>query len=95
MFGGEKVKLPSYSQGICESVTAGYGKFDEYGFWEYPLNVLYTEDGVVITEETIQMFDANARYIPAGKKFLVEAHVINLNYKTYRKLLNEGNIYAL
>lgn len=46
-------KVPSYSQGICESVTAGYGKFDEYGYWEYPLNVLYTEDGVVITEETI------------------------------------------
>lgn len=29
----------SYSQGICGSLTAGYGKLDEYGYWEYPLNV--------------------------------------------------------
>lgn len=33
---GEK---PTYSHGICESVTAGYGKLDDYGYWEFPLIV--------------------------------------------------------
>lgn len=33
---GEK---PSYSNGICESVTAGYGECDFYGYWEFPLCV--------------------------------------------------------
>lgn len=33
---GEK---PSYSTGICESITAGYGRLDQYGYWEFPLPV--------------------------------------------------------
>ena len=33
---GEK---PSYSTGICESITAGYGKCDYYGYFEFPLYV--------------------------------------------------------
>lgn len=28
-----------FSNGICESVTAGYGRLDYYGYWEYPLIV--------------------------------------------------------
>lgn len=31
---GEK---PGFSTGICESLTCGYGKLDEYGYWEFPL----------------------------------------------------------
>lgn len=31
---GEK---PFYSTGICESLTCGYGKLDEYGYFEFPL----------------------------------------------------------
>lgn len=31
---GEK---PTFSTGICESLTCGYGKLDEYGYWEFPL----------------------------------------------------------
>lgn len=30
---------PNFSSGICESVTAGYGRLDYYGYWEYPLIV--------------------------------------------------------
>lgn len=30
---------PSYSTGICESITAGYGKLDYLGYFEYPLEV--------------------------------------------------------
>lgn len=33
---GEK---PSYSIGICGQTTAGYGKLDSYGYWEFPLDV--------------------------------------------------------
>ena len=28
---------PAFSTGICGSLTAGYGKCDEYGYFEYPL----------------------------------------------------------
>lgn len=35
----------SYSKGICGSLTAGYGKLDEYGYWEYPLNVGMDKEG--------------------------------------------------
>lgn len=28
---------PTFSTGICESVTAGYGKLDVHGYWEFPL----------------------------------------------------------
>jgi hypothetical protein len=35
----ENGERPSYSTGICESVTAGYGRLDDYGYWEYPLPV--------------------------------------------------------
>ena len=31
---------PSWSHGIHEGVTAGYGSLDDYGFWEYPLIVI-------------------------------------------------------
>lgn len=37
------------SQGICESKTAGYGRIDGYGYWEYPLTV--TEDGTVVAND--------------------------------------------
>lgn len=33
--GGEK---PTYSTGICGALTCGYGKLDENGYWEFPLN---------------------------------------------------------
>lgn len=29
----------SYSKGICGTITAGYGMLDEYGYWEFPLDV--------------------------------------------------------
>lgn len=28
---------PSFSTGICEMVTAGYGAIDQYGYFQYPL----------------------------------------------------------
>ena len=28
---------PSFSTGICESLTCGYGKLDDYGYWQFPL----------------------------------------------------------
>ena len=28
---------PSFSTGICESLTCGYGKLDYNGYWEFPL----------------------------------------------------------
>lgn len=31
--------VPTYSTGICESTTAGYGKLDDNGYWEFPLYV--------------------------------------------------------
>lgn len=40
---------PKYSKGICEAVTAGYGKLDNYGYWEYPLIV----DQVTLEIETL------------------------------------------
>lgn len=30
---------PTYSSGICDSLTAGYGRLDYYDYWEYPLPV--------------------------------------------------------
>lgn len=32
-------ETPCFSTGICESVTAGYGDCDFYGYWEFPLPV--------------------------------------------------------
>ena len=28
---------PKFSAGVCGSLTCGYGKLDEYGYWQYPL----------------------------------------------------------
>lgn len=28
---------PTFSTGICGSLTCGYGKLSEYGYWEFPL----------------------------------------------------------
>jgi hypothetical protein len=28
---------PKHCMGIDDSLTAGYGRLDEFGFWEYPL----------------------------------------------------------
>ena len=28
---------PSYSTGICENITCGYGRLDPCGYWEFPL----------------------------------------------------------
>ncbi|CAM0067906.1 hypothetical protein VPHK406_0270 [Vibrio phage K406] len=44
-------KLPTYSTGICGSLTAGYGRLDELGYWEYPLNVKEDDWGSYIKEE--------------------------------------------
>lgn len=30
-------EFPSYSTGICDNITAGYGKLDWDGYWQYPL----------------------------------------------------------
>ena len=30
---------PSFSKGICGSITAGYGRCDSYGYFEFPLQV--------------------------------------------------------
>ena len=30
---------PTYSTSICGSLTAGYGRCDVYGYWEFPLPV--------------------------------------------------------
>lgn len=38
----------SCSQGICESKTAGYGRLDCYGYWEFPLAVI---EGKVTSNE--------------------------------------------
>lgn len=39
------------STGICESKTAGYGRLDCYGYWEYPLAVV---DGIVCTNKSFE-----------------------------------------
>lgn len=28
---------PSFSKGVCENLTCGYGRLDDYGYWEFPL----------------------------------------------------------
>lgn len=33
----QRGEAPAFSTGICESLTAGYGKCDGYGYFEYPL----------------------------------------------------------
>lgn len=30
-------KRPSFSTGICDSLTCGYGNLCENGYWEFPL----------------------------------------------------------
>lgn len=32
-------EIPYFSTGICESITAGFGECDEYGYFQYPLVV--------------------------------------------------------
>lgn len=36
-----KEVTPSFSTGICGELTVGYGKIDEYGYWEFPLPLEY------------------------------------------------------
>ena len=28
---------PSFSTGLCDNLTCGYGKLDDYGYWQFPL----------------------------------------------------------
>lgn len=28
---------PGFSEGVCGGLTCGYGKLDNYGYWEFPL----------------------------------------------------------
>jgi hypothetical protein len=35
----KKGEKPTYSYGICENITAGYGELDYNGYWAYPLDV--------------------------------------------------------
>jgi hypothetical protein len=41
---GEK---PTYSTGICGSLTCGYGKLDENGYWEFPIPMHLTPNAAV------------------------------------------------
>lgn len=43
LFSGEQ---PTYSTGICENITCGFGRLDEYGYFEFPLTM--EEDKIVI-----------------------------------------------
>jgi hypothetical protein len=43
---------PSFSSGICESVTAGYGRLDYYGYWEYPL---------IVDQETLRIIPLESK----------------------------------
>ncbi|CAH9015109.1 hypothetical protein VP501E541_P0280 [Vibrio phage 501E54-1] len=47
----ESGETPRYSKGICDTITAGYGKLDKYGYWEYPLNTIVVGGEVFIGEE--------------------------------------------
>lgn len=38
---GEK---PTYSTGICGSITCGYGELDANGYWEFPLYNIESEE---------------------------------------------------
>ncbi len=38
---GDKV---TFSLGICESTTAGFGACDHYGYWEFPLPGQFIEE---------------------------------------------------
>lgn len=33
----------SFSSGICEGLTAGFGEINEYGYWEYPLPMNFVD----------------------------------------------------
>lgn len=33
----ERGEKPSFSTGVCESLTCGYGELDPYGYWQFPL----------------------------------------------------------
>lgn len=32
---------PTYSHNIAGELTCGYGKLDDYGFWQFPLDPQY------------------------------------------------------
>lgn len=40
-------KKPTFSTGICGSITAGYGTLDQNGYFEYPLVVCQTTHEIV------------------------------------------------
>ena len=33
----EAGEMPTFSQGICETLTCGYGRLSHYGYWQFPL----------------------------------------------------------
>lgn len=35
----DRGESPTFSRGICGLITAGYGELDDYGYFEYPLQV--------------------------------------------------------
>lgn len=42
---------PSYSTGVCGSLTCGFGDLNDYGYFEYPISVHETEDRYLTLEE--------------------------------------------
>lgn len=42
---------PTYSTGICDCVTVGYGTLDEYGYWEFPLSLNEDTERYLTLEE--------------------------------------------
>lgn len=47
---GEK---PTYSTGICDNITCGYGELDQLGYWEFPLYPDTTPEAFACFKENI------------------------------------------
>ena len=43
-------KKPTFSTGICELTTAGFGRCDSSGYFEYPLTVDQKTNSIVIED---------------------------------------------
>ena len=49
---------PCFSTGICESLTCGYGKLDDHGYWEFPLYP--AEDYLPQGSKTMEKYDESS-----------------------------------
>lgn len=50
----ESGEVPNYSTGTCGCTTSGFGKLDDYGYFEHPLSMSEDDDVYLTLEQYLE-----------------------------------------